>query len=488
MKKILALILAMLMLVSCLAACDNTPVDPSDSESDTSNPSESIDSSSESLEIPLVDPSAASLFVGYARECITPPDEMLPRLKLTGYADGREITAVETDLYVSCTAFKDAEGDIALIYTLDLHAMSPAQATGLTSQITKETKVPKANIILNVTHNHAAPGTGGEFLDDVITPAVVKAAKDAIADLKACTALFAGEVDMKYYSFVRRYIEENGKPTAHISEGDPMVPVARFVRDGGKDVLLVNFAAHADTVSGRAWTTLSADYIYYFRRVVEHELDCHFSMQLGATGDLNPSTRIDEPSFYSKTDSYGKNLGYKIVNEIKELPQLEIKGNIEAKSSNARVEVDHSSDNKLDLANEVWDLYYSENEEDNKKAEAKMKEYGIASIYEAMYIRSRAGRGQFERRNVSAVSIGNIVFAAADYEMLSATGRHIKDAGNEDFDLTFMCAYSNGMIGYIPDDHTFNYYVYEVYSCPYVRGSAEIIEAKIIELMGELAE
>ena len=479
MKKFIALIMALLMLGACLVSCNNTPDPSTDDTTDT-------DVSADSLVYPLVDPADATLFVGYAREDITPPDEMISSVTLTGYAEGRPISEVESNLYVSCTAFKDAEGDIALVYTLDLHAIAPSQSTALAGAVTRATKVAKSNIIFNVTHNHNAPNTGGIYLSDVITPAVVKVAEDAIADLKACTALFAGEINMKNYSFIRRYIyDSKGNPIEHEHEMDSMIPVARFVRDGGKDVLLVNFAAHCDTVTSRSMEILSADYVAAFRRVVENELDVHFSMQLGATGDVNPMTRIDEPSFYSSTDNYGRNLAYKIINEFKKLPQIEIKGDVEAKSSTARVEFDHSTDHLADKADEVMALYYAS--EDKTESEAKMKEYGIASVYEAMYISARAKAGEYERRNVSAISIGNIVFAAADYEMFSQTGRNIKDAGNENFDLTFMCAYSNGMIGYIPAEYAFANGGYEVYSCQYVPGSAEIIEAKIIDLMNELA-
>ncbi len=487
MKKIIALILALFMLSTCLIACNNTPAGPVDSDTDSDATDSTPADTGNAPAIPPVDPANATLFVGYAREDITPPEEMLPELKLTGYADGREILEIESRLYASCTAFRDAEGDIALIYTLDLHAMTPAQATSLASQITKETKVPKTNIILNVTHNHAAPSTGGIFFSDVITPAVVSAAKAAIADLLPCTELYAGEVNMQYYSFIRRYIEENGVPKKHMAEMDYMVPVAKFVRENAKDVILVNFAAHCDTVSGRAWNTLAADYVDTFRRVVEHETDAYFSMQLGATGDVNPSTRLSgEPSFYSSTSNYGKNLGYKIVEEVKKLPQLEIKGDVEAKSSTVRVEIDHSTDHLLAQAQEAYDLYYAS--EDKKPAEDLMKKYGFASIYECMYIRARANAGQYERRNISAVSIGNICFAAADFEMFATTGRTIKDGGNELYDLTFMCAYSNGMIGYIAADYAFDYDTYEVYSRFYVRGTAETIAEELVELIGKVAE
>jgi len=494
MKRIFALILALMMVFGCLVACNETPETPSDSENN--NPSEP-----ETLKYPAVDPANATLFVGYAREDITPTEEMIPDLSLTGYSEGRPIEEIRDSIFVSCTAFRDAEGDTALVYTLDLHSMQPSQATAFCSLITKAVKVPKANVILNVTHNHAAPGlASGTDFEEYVGEAIVKAAEDAIADLKACTVLYAGEVDMKYYSFVRRYHTENGdfygvghygddKIIAHESEGDPMIPVARFVRDGGKDVILVNFAAHCDTVkSFGAPNTLAADYVATFRRVVEEELDCHFSMQLGATGDLNPMSSLEnEPSFYGGgTTSYGRNLAYKIIEELKTLPQLEIKGDVEAKKAEVKVEVNHDTDDLFEEAREIWEAF--EGAEDKTHARELMQKYGIATEYEAMFIMNRYGKGAAERRGISAVSIGNIVFAAADYEMFSKTGRTVKDGGNELFDLTFMCAYSNGMTSYIATDEAFDNGGYEVYSTVYVRGTAEKIADEIVELIGELAE
>ncbi len=485
MKKLLAFTLALLMLVTCLGACGDTSTDPVDT--DTSTDPVSTDPV-DTPELPAVDPNNASLFVGYSRVDINPSEELIPELYLTGYADARDIRNIENTLYVTCTAFRDAEGDTALIYSLDLHSMTNAKATGIMTQITKATKVPKANIILNVTHNHAAPALTDLYMNEVITAASVKAAEEAIADLKACTELYAGEVNMKGYAFIRRYIEdENGNPIAHMSEMDNMVPVARFVRDGGKDVVLVNFAAHADTVSGRAWNTLSADYVYAFRETLEEETGCLFAMQLAATGDVNPNTRLDEPHAYDgRTKTYGRSLGYKIAEELENLPKLEIAGDVEAQNSTVKVNVNHTEDHLADKANEVKDLYYAG---DTAAAEAKMKEYGFASIYAAEAIGWRLSRGVTERRSISAVSIGNIIFAAADYEMFAKTGRNVKNAGNEHYDLTFMCAYSNGMqSGYIPPIEIFEYDTYEVYSCIYEPGTAELIEAGLIDLINEVAQ
>ena len=435
---------------------------------------------------PEIEPENVSLYVGYAREDITPPEEMLPSLTLTGYADAREITSIESNLYASCTAFKDANGNIALIYTLDLHSMKNSQATGIITQITKATGVPKANIILNVTHTHAAPSLAKNYLNDVITPSIVKAAEDAIADLKPCIELYAGEIYMRASAFIRRYIEdESGNKVAHMGEMDNMVPVARFVRHGGKDVIMVNFAAHCDTVKGRAANTLSADYVAAFRESMEEQLDCHFAMQNGASGDVSPATQLDEPSLYDgRTKTYGRRLADLVISEINNLPKLEIIGEIKSDMSTVKVNVNHTEDHLAEEAEEVKTLYYAG---DMAAAEAKMKEYGFESIYAAEAIGWRLSRGVIERRPVSAICIGNILFAAADYEMFTKTGRNIKNAGNEHADLTFMCAYSNGMeSGYIPPIEIFEYDFYEVYSCIYEPGTAELIEAGIIKLINEV--
>lgn len=512
MKRLLALILSILMVVTCFVACDDTTVEPDGSQTDSATestppsdgPTETPDSKeppkTDDTNTPEVVPAGNELLVGFGREDITPPESLWGKVALAGYADPRTIEEVRDPLMVSCTAFRDAEGDTALVFSLDLHSMSSSQASAFCSKLTKEFKVQKSNIILTVTHTHASPwlDAGSEY-EAFVTNAILAAARAAIADLKTVTKLYGGEINMKYYTFCRRYLDEDGtlygvgyygdkEIVAHETDGDYMIPVARFVREGGKDVILMNFASHCDTLASFGYpNTVSADYVGPLRTLVEEELDCHFAMQNGATGDLAPSTALpNEPNFFGNgTSEYGKNIGYKLLEELKDLPQLELKGDVEAVKGDVRVEVNHESDHLFNEAKAAYDTYYAG---DHKAASEMMKEAGIATIYECMFILNRYGMGQYERRNIAAVSIGNIVFGVADYEMLSATGRAVKDAGNEKFDLTFMCPYSNGMSSYIAADYCFDNGGYEVYSTMYVRGTAEKIADGIIELIGELAE
>lgn len=493
MKRILSLILACLMVAACLVGCNDTPIAPSESESDTNTPIESTpiesapDAESESTQGTEPAPTdKVELYVGYGRTDITPTVELLPKLTLAGYAKGREASTIKEKLYASCTAFKDAEGDIALVYSIDLHAISPTSATNIASKITKETGVPKTHIILNVMHNHTAPNLEAEYFNNLVVPAIIEAGVLAIEDLLPCTEIYGGEIDMTGYTFPRRYKYDNeGNRVAFERDPDVMTPLARFVREGGKDVLLFNFASHCDNVGAGG---VSGDYVATLRLSLEREMDAYVSVQLGACGDLIVLNRgvPGATQVFKDYRDFGKELHKKIAEELKTLPKLELAGDVRARSTSVRVDVDHSTDDLHVAVIAPYHLYMSS--DDTKEAEEQFAALGISSVYEAMYIINRYGLGQYERRNISAVAVGNIVFAAADFEMFSATGRIIKDAGNEEFDLTFMCPYSNGMIGYIPADYAYENGGYEVYSRLYVPGTAEKIAEKLIEVISGLAE
>ena len=144
------------------------------------------------------------------------------------------------------------------------------------------------------------------------------------------------------------------------------------------------------------------------------------------------------------------------------------------------LEVDHTDDAKRDQALEIINLYNS----GSSLYETKCKEYGITNFHAAVRIATNYNRGATETMDVSAVSIGNIAFAMAAYEMLTQTSMDIKE--NSDFDLTFTCGYTNGSYGYIPPEYAYELGDYEVYSCLFVKGTAEKIQAEINALMDKL--
>ncbi len=481
MKKIISIILLICMLGATLIACGND-------------------------QPPVTEDEKGKLYVGYGRENISPTEPAA----LSGYADvlGRMSTKVRDDLFASCTAFRDEDGNTALLYTLDLHSISVGLAEYLHRLIEAETGVSKDNIILNVTHTHAAPATdllgSDTYLKGyaaIFFDGIVNSAKAALDDLSECTGLFAGTLEINNMNFIRRYECEDGSyasvttkitspRVAYETDVDNHMPIVKFVREGKKDIILANWAAHCDTVSGsdaeEARTSVSADYISAIRSTVESKTDSYISVHMAASGDVNPSSRLEGAADFPGTTQYGRTLGFSIIDGLETLEELEIDGSVKMLTTDVRVTVDHSRDDEAAAATQALELF---NQGNIAASDAIILRNGFNDIYEAMMISGKSKRGVYQRINVSVLSIGNIAFGVAPYEMFTDNGRNVKNAGaDKDYDLTFMCAYSNGMIGYIPTELAFEHGEYEVYSCQFVKGTAEQLQNEIIRLLGEASE
>ena len=345
------------------------------------------------------------------------------------------------------------------------------------------------NVIITSSHAHSAPQMSNttniqikKYKENILCKGVVEAAKAAIEDLTLCTELYAGRIETSGLNFIRRYvIDENGK-LRHEIEGDHAMSVIKFVRDGKKDVILANWAAHCDTVITNNKYAVSGDYYYYFTELAEQTLNAHVSIFNGATGDVNPFSQIAAENTVNGTRPYGRKLADVMIENLSSLQKLDIVGDVEALSKTITLEIDHSHDDKRDQAYEIINLYNAQGE--SAAYRAKCKEYGITNIHEANRIYYNSYRTATETMNVYAVTIGNIAFGAAPYEMLTQTGADIRS--NSKFALTFTCGYTNGSYGYIPPEYAYELGDYEVYSCRFVKGTAEKIQTEINALIDKL--
>lgn len=489
MKKILALILALLMLALPLASCDTDT--PKDTDVDTSTPeTDTPDTNAPETEAPTLREGEEDLFVGYGRACLTPYNEdgSLMDVTLAGYADKRPVKTVKDDLFASCTAFKDKDGNIALLYSLDLHSMQPENAKTLQKAVEKATGVPEENIFFNVTHTHAAPHIT-QFMD-FVKEKVAEAGKAAIDDLTLVSGLYTGVITAENMNFIRRYSYDSaGRELDHLWNNDPAMPVVRFIREGDKkDVILANWAAHCDTVKTNNATTVSADYVSYFRSKIEGNIDAYVSLHMAASGDVNPMSKLANESKFLGTVKYGEKLADYLLDNLGALERQEIKSEVKAKTEKIKVAYDHTEDDRGEDAVKVmtyyWDVAGSTVTQGVKDMVA---EYGFESIYEAISLRIRYTSPLYDRISVGALSIGNVVFGIAPYEMFTVNGKNIKDSADE-FDLAFMCAYTNGMLGYIAAEEAFEYDIYEVYSRRYTKETATLLQDSIIAIIDELGK
>ena len=478
--------LTLIMLLATFTACGDGGDDPAATTTGETTAETTAASTTEPAKT-----KSDKLYVGYGRADITPikDGEIIP-VQLGGYPFERIADVVFTEIYTSCTAIRDQEGDTVLLFTVDCINISSQIAMEIRTKIKEATGILPKNILITSSHSHTTPNVSDTSLVSiqiynkyVFFPGFVEAAKAAIDDLALCTELYAGTLDGTGYNFIRRYIRNSEGKIVHEIDGDHSMPVVKFVREGDKkDVIFANWAAHADTVIGSSKTAVSGDYYYYFTEHAEKELGAHVSLFNGATGDVNPYSKLAGETKVNSTRPYGRKIADILIDGINSLEKLDIVGDVSVANKAVPLKVDHELDGKKDQAKEINDLYAKEGESNAYKQ--KCAQYEIVNIHEAHRILSNFESPATENMTVSVATIGNIVFATAPYEMLTQTGLDIKS--NSKFDLTFVCGYTNGTHGYIPAEYSFANKDYEVYSCRYVKGTAEKIQADISKLVDKL--
>ena len=478
MKKFLALTLAFIMMLTVLVSCndkDDTPAQTTAAETTTAAP-----------ETPQ---KSTKLYVGYGRADITPRDkngELIP-VPLSG--NNRVANTIITDLFTSCTAIRDEAGDTVLFFTVDALNI-PTEIVGeIQNAVRKVTGVAARNIMITASHAHSTPqlgNTGDQYIKqykrDILFNAFAKAGEEAVNDLTLCTELYAGTLDGTGLSFIRRYVKDGQGNLKHEIEGDHTMPVVRFVREGKKDVILANWAAHCDTVSTINKYAISRDYYHYFTEQVEATLNAHLSIHNAASGDVNPFSKIPEETVYRNTKAYGEALAALLINNIGSLKKIDIISDVEVEFKTIKLTVDHTKDDLLDKAVEIRNEYNSKGS--TTKYKNMCTQYGIADIHEADAIYTKAHLDETDAMSLSAITIGNIAFGAAPYEMFTKTGMDIK--ANSKFELTFALGYTNGRKGYIPSEYAYELGDYEVYVCRYVKGTAEQIQGELTQMLDNL--
>lgn len=440
------------------------------------------------------DKKTEGLQVGFGRANITPDFSC----GMGGYGDTktRRSTGVLSYLYADCVAFTEGD-ETALVYCLDAQSVGQDYREIFREAVSEATGIAKDHIFFSATHTHNGAVYGDEDeqaikYKAIVINGVVEAAKDALED-RAKATIYAGAKELKNMNFVRHYVMSDGsyagsnfgdltslEEVAHATETDPALTLYKFDREdeSKKDVLLVNWAAHADHASEN-YNYLSADYPGAIRDEVEATTDLLCMFIPGAGGNQNPHGRIEgEDHEYKHMKKYGQALGKEAVAYLPELQKIE-DTTVAVTSQTVDVPVDHSWDHMLKEAEEIWALWNSGNrDEANRMARA----LGMSGAYHARTIRGgRAELGETLPVEIAAIRIGDIAFVNHHYEMFSDAGLYIK--ANSPYAFTVVCE-GNG--GYIASKEAFDYVSYESSISNYARGSAEMLAEKFVEMLKSL--
>lgn len=384
--------------------------------------------------------------VGYARVDIT-PKEPLP---LAGLMTTRYPETTRDPLYATCIAYTDESGNTVLMFHLDI--LKAYGAVLYTRRaISQATGVPAAQIVIATNHNHSGPNLDksdmGIVVDycELLEERMTKIAQEAMEDRKPAQMSIT-KAYPENLNFIRHYLLSDGSYggdnfgsfsgktiVKHAVEVDNELQLVKFTREGGKDVLVMNWQGHPTGHGEYREAVLS--HVDVIRRNVEKDLDCHFAYVLGASGNVNSRSRIAEENVYGREyEPLGKAMADRVVEAAATLAP--------------------ANTGLITLASQSFECTNKKNE--NVKT-------GIP---------------------IGAFSIGDVAFVTAPYEMFSESGKDIKT--RSPFPVTMVSTCTNGSFSYIPTLATFEYGGYEVDSTRFVAGTAEKLADAFVEMLGQI--
>ena len=438
--------------------------------------------------------------VGYARKEIT-PQEAVP---LAGYGNTsqRLSETILDPLYATCIAFVDEAGERALLYTIDLIKAPPATQCHVFPAISEATGIPVSHIHLSATHTHAAPDTANKTVPSMkpymefYKTQMVAAAEEALADVKDAQ-LFMTSTNTYHLNFVRHYIMTDGTyaganfgdmtkgVVGHESEPDTTMRLAKIVREGGKDIIICNYGVHQTHTGGQLKHEVSADIAGVMRNEMEQETGCLFAYFTGACGNVVPSSKIDEENVVPAGDhkAHGKALAQVALSALNDLAPASF-GPVRARTVQYEANINHTTDHLEAQAKEVYDLYTATNDRPAANKLAREK-YGFSSVYHAGAILSRKKMPATMELVLDALSVGDLAFTLAPYEMFAANGMYISE--NSPFPMTMVLTLANrAAYGYLPTRNCFEYGSYEGDTCWFEPGIGEALAERFVEMLHDM--
>ena len=390
---------------------------------------------------------SAGLSVGYGKVNVSPSMS----LPLDGYQGNdapefRWSTTVEMPFYAICVAFTDGSGNSALLITLDM--LSAYMAEGMRDAVSATTGIPKANIMFHCTHNHS--GMSVRYKDPAVstylnqlTDGVLAAAKAAMEDRKPAK-MYSAFARPERVNSVRHYLLADGSyqsyavgsvPKAnligHYSVADNLLQLIKFTREGGKDVVMVNWQGHPPGTDPK--TIATSNYPGVLRNYLEMNMNCEAVFVLGGSGNLNNSSQIPGEIRHHNYQELGENLGVAAM---------------EAAANFAPMDVDNVI--------------------------VKEKETGLADK-----------NGGVHKVWLYAVTIGDFAMVAAPFEIFDNNAVAVREAS--DYKMTFYASCCNGANGYLPTPPSYDWEItYESRTTKFPKGTAEIVQQELTDMLDEL--
>ena len=444
-----------------------------------------------------------TFLVGFADVIIT-PDEPIP-LGGFGASSHRFHNNVLEDIHAVGTVMTDAEGSSVLFITVDTTRAYNEAVPQARQMISEATGLPVDRIMVTCTHTHSGPD-----MTNTSEPAIqryipkfqawlVECAQTALGDRKPAK-MFVGDGEVTGLSFIKHYVntapdgtlsyfgdgfgvQKTDETTRHVIDVFDTMHLVQFRREGGKDVVIVNWRAHPTLTGGGDTIDLSADYPGPFRQVLAAQLDCHVHFIQGAGGNVNPKSRIRTENYTADHRVHGARLAYFAIKALEMNMRPMEPGPIRDVHVEFAGKCDHRMDHMAEIARELCNYFNRSGDRDGARAKAKAA--GFNSIYHAASVVSKAKAGATMDLELHAIAVGDgLAFVTAPNELFTVNSQYTE--AHSPFAMTLTCGYANQHWFYLPYQWGYAYDCYESNVSRFAPGTAEEVSEEFLKMLNQL--
>lgn len=444
--------------------------------------------------------------VGIGRQ-IMHPAEPVP---LAGYGNEPERfhKRITEDICATCIAITDSDGTTVLMIGVDFCSLNDELGDRFRKLISQKTNVPPERIYISSTHSHAAPALYCDVPSirnylKVVDEKIVAATVEALADRKAADGMYTGSIETRGMNFVKHYkarsyttgeisyigdqfgTEEGKDLLEHATQVDPTMHLVKFTRQGGPDVVIVNWRAHPHFAGDYKRYDLSSDYIGVFRDALDTLCGCRSVYFQGACGNVNHRSRFPKERPFTNQRTFGCALAAFAAEGLAQHMTKVEPGRIKTRQMSIFGEINHTMNHLIEPASEicrVWDTTF------DLEHTGKMGEpFGIRSPYHARAIIKNAQRttGKDGKIILNAVSLGDaLAFVTFPGEMFDSVSVRMEE--NSPYNTTLMLGYCDHSVGYLPSAVAYKYTSYETDTTWFVAGTGEKVADAYVAMLKEV--
>lgn len=424
------------------------------------------------------------LYVGFHCMTVRPP----MGINVPGYFSPRYSDGFLTDLHLRAVALVCGDHK-AIIFSCEAVGIRTGAFNQIKKKIAKRCDMDENAVYINCIHSHTSyritvPGAEGNDEEDHIFKMHLQqqftdCAQFAFEDLKPSIVKVANG-EAKGVGFIRRYRMKDGSCKTNPGIGNPDIvsfegeqdhslQLIRFVREGGKEIVMAAFSTHADVIGG---TKYCADWPGYLVQNINGAFGGEVEAMtiLKCEGDSNHVNAFLPAGTPRKGVDIAKRMARILAGEALKIydSAVEIPCNkIAFFTKDLKIGKNAYDPDSVPVAEAVRKIYL---EKGNSAPELKQYPMGVP---EALRIIANLSRPEFFDIRMHALQIGNLAFVGIPGEPFTSIGRTITQKSK--MDMTIVTACTNGHEGYFPDHPAFAEDGYESKWTPFASNCGQIL-------------